>query len=254
MRYDNEVKLENVEKPRARFSYAGIDTHTRLIKNPMADDFQQEIKDNFLVAVHDDSKYPVSGKISLYIELTTSRSVHLLGVAKNIMDACIGIIYSDDSVVESILINRNAQEKGLLDHLVIKVVNGKPLRSNELTYDNINDYTLLNIELNTLVEDNYMPYPPSIVFKELINPNDDEALKAQLEIACKSAKVSSRTKVLSITVAADDSKVDVDNLCLNYIVNLIGIAYSELEQIDSLHLLKTVNSTRNQVIIRFSRS
>lgn len=251
MKYDNQILLCKTDGPRAKFSYKDIDEQNKLLKNPLADDFQQEIKDSPLLAVHGDDRYPISGRVSLYIELKTFKAINLLGVAKNIMDGCIGIIYTDDSVVESILISKIPQEKGMLDRVSIKVINGKPIRNNKFDQPSFDSYSLLGIEIDTVAEDNYMPYPPSNAFREIVNPNDDAGIKALLEIECRKAEIRGKVNTLSITVDIADSKVDVDNLCLNYITNLTGIAYEDLDQIESLHLMKNSNSSDQKVLIRF---
>jgi hypothetical protein len=152
------------------------------------------------------------------------------------------------------LINKIPQELGMLDKVSIKVINGKPVRSNGFDQSSLSSYTLLGIEIDTVVEDSYMPYPPSNAFREIINPNQDAAIKALLEIECRKAGIRGKVSSLSIIIDVPDSKVDVDNLCLNYITNLTGIAYADLEQIESLHLMKNTSSTDQKVLIRFIES
>jgi len=252
MNYKKSITIHGSLHPRQRPTYENINEGLKLLKNQLADDFQQEIKDRLLKETIGNSRYPLSGHISLYVELRTSRQLNICGVLKNIMDACNGIILKDDSSVESALINRYISDYQF-DNIKIWVISGKPLVDNNQIISNLSNYTVLFIDMDTVAEDTYLPYPPNNECGKIINPNRDDELKELLLAKCKTSGINGGIKTLSLTVNLDNCrKVDIDNLCLNYIVNLKGIAYDDLSDISSLHMRKVQGrGIKSQTEIRF---
>ncbi len=230
------IKIGRVIKARLKPSYGNLGNRS-LVNYLLADDFQQELKDKLcILTAQEQSRYPLSGKTSLYIEVASDRIISLPGVLKNIMDACNKVIYSDDSAVEAVLIKK-AEKDGLYDSLGITILDGRPIKGINDTAVDMKNSIALQLHTITVLESNYLPYPPDASFVDIeggLNVSDND-LRAEIERKYKSNIIPGAVAI-SINIATMQPRVDIDNVALNYLTGMTGIVYQGLTDIKTLHI------------------
>ena len=208
---------------------------TSSLPNIMAINFKEEISKCIYTAAcncGEDSILPITGDISLLIDIESETEHNLLGVTKNVMDGMNKVIYTDDCYVTSVLIQRHPSESRMLDNINVTILNGVPLRS--LTPDpfTVQRNTLVECEIETATEENYLPYQHNMSITDT-TLEDDTTLRDSL--FTEEAEIVDEP-IVSIHMIVPDRKMDIDNVAANLIVAMETKMYSSVRDIKVLHL------------------
>jgi hypothetical protein len=122
------------------------------------------------------------------------------------------------------------------------MINGRVINDiNDLAEDFAD--SILTREINTIVVDNYLPYSPVDVVKKPFDKNRvyDGMLTKAFEKDFPECLPMGPTG-LSLELYTTNKRIDVDNLSLSYIKNMSGIVFGVLEDIQELHLIKSISN------------
>lgn len=232
-----QITLEGFNSPRIKPTYAELSEGSKLWVNTLADDFKLEIRSRLLIATSKQNlRFPISGNVSISLIVCTSRVINLFGVVKNVLDSMNGLIYTDDCAVSSILAAKQIVDNED-DVLNIQVISGTNLRSQDSEDQrDLTPFKVLDLQMRTLVVDQFLGYPSSPECSEVVIDAGDSELRKAIEDDWDHNHVDEIAGALSFCIETSRSRPDIDNICLNYLINLNGLAYRELTDITSLHM------------------
>lgn len=216
----------------------------------LADDFKTDIKDRVTLDVKRESKYPIIGNISIYADYYTNRELSCIGVYKNIQDALLGKIISDDKLVKSFIVERHnagAAEEALL----LNLITTREFMSITDTVDKYRPYIAYCKEITTTLEDRYQVYPKSIDVKEVarLNQSYDEILVSKIKDLYQGPVCDDREIEVSLQITTYDSNSDCDNVAMNYLYCSQGILFRDIRQIKKLHVMKKITDKEKPSIV-----
>jgi hypothetical protein len=253
----NAIQVKNYVEPYMKPIYERCES--KLIANKLACYFQQELGDRMRRKIRrfSSNRFPMTDRISFYIDIHSRRSLSIPGIAKNILDAYSKILYSDDSIVESMILHKHEWEHDDTDRLDIRVIQSYKLGSIEVTEKQIEPYLILSDSFETVLVDKYLPYPPSMDYTDAINPNAQAniQLKKVIRDQYEEQLSDSNVSVSLIMENVSTRKSDLDNLSMTYLVNMQGVVYESIENIDKLHMSidKGSNKEENAIILIFRK-
>lgn len=218
---------------------------TYIIDKPMtfllSDRFQERIHDLIDIEFRNSgtTKFPLSGSTSIYLDLFTDRKISIIGVQKNVMDSLNGLVVTDDSRIQSSIVNRYPAVNGK-EHLVLSVLSNRLVSEVADMKDIIDSYGLFTIRVDGVLESRYLPYSldKNIIEIAEVNKTTDERLAETLHSIYKAPVITDRDISMKIEFFIDDYDVDIDNLALEVVYNCKDIFYGSVSQISNLIIVK----------------
>lgn len=242
----NTIILEETARPRDKESYYTDEPLTFLL----SDDFQSDIRDSVIATLKEtnDTRFPLSGSSSIFIDCYSDRRISTIGVLKNVLDSLNRLLISDDKKVKSALI-RKYPAKEDQESLHLSLMSTRDILSIDDSVDCYKPYILFSKEISTTLEDRYLPFPKDLLCKEVVEVNyhSDRKISSRLRDKYNGPIVEGNIS-LKIEITLTDDCGDLDNLALNYISNCRGIIYKEVDQIEKLLIIKRLSSTENPSI------
>jgi hypothetical protein len=205
--------------------------------------FQDDIEYEIQTAVrkHNVNNLPINGSVSLYVELYTDKLSPITGVLKNIQDALNGVAYTDDRNVSSVLIRRLPKTTPH-DVIKINIIVTRPIEGITDTVGKYKDYVAYKVDVETVIESDYLPYVMDgngillpqkdditqlFIRNTLLRNYHGDLLEGQID--------------LSVIMGSDSIDGDIDNLALTYINNLEGLLFESVSQIRCLYIKRVVS-------------
>lgn len=243
------LTLNQLSSPREKPSYIGLeDNKDKLYTNVLADEFQKDIQHRVNAAIiqhSDKSRFPIGGECSLIINIYTRRTPSIFGILKNVMDAFNGVLYTDDCRVSSVIISRHDSREEY-DTLSVTVSNST-IRDITVAAKSMAGRSIFDISITTILEGNYLPYPPSDAYTDILNTNVDD-MNLQREIRSQYGRdVFKGQLAVSIELDSEASNGDIDNHAINYIVNMMGIVYEDVKQIEVLNIHRSARALNTTI-------
>jgi len=219
----------------------------------LADDFKTDIKDRVTLDSRNESKYPIIGSTSIYVDFYTNRELSCIGVFKNVQDALLGKMISDDKLVKSFIVERHnagADEEALQ----LNIITTREFLSITDTVDKFKPYVQYTKDITTTLEDRYQVYPKKIDVKEVadLNHRNDAELMSIIKALYEGPVCDEQEVEVSILITTPDSNSDCDNIALNYLYCCQGILFNSVNQIKKLHVKKKISDKNPSVIIEWS--
>lgn len=187
----------------------------------------------------------------MFIDVYSKRDIVLHGVMKNIFDALNGVIYTDDYNIESVIITKNISAAAV-DKIIIKIVTNKPIKNIQANPEDYNDFIVLSLDIDTILCDKYLPYPPYSSYVNVYNPNEipDAILKSRISEGYEADVLSDVALSLILSDDCVESRPsDIDNVMLNFIVALKDVAFSEYKDISKIHIMRVGNKCDTKINI-----
>jgi hypothetical protein len=216
----------------------------------LADDFKTDIKDRVTLDSRNKSEYPIIGNTSIYVDFYTNRELSCIGVFKNIQDALLGKMISDDKLVKSFIVERHnagAEEEALQ----LNIITTREFMSIIDTLDKYKPYVQYTKYITTTLEDRYQVYPKKIDVKEVadLNHRNDTELISIIKALYEGPVCDEHEVEVSILITTPDSNSDCDNIALNYLCCCQGILFNSVNQIRKLHVRKRISDKETPSII-----
>lgn len=233
----NSFIINQAPMPRKKETYTIDEPMTFLL----SDRFQERIHDLIDIEIRNSgtTKFPLSGSTSIYLDLFTDRKVSIIGVQKNVMDSLSGLVVTDDSRIQSSIVNRYPAVNGK-EHLVLSVVSNRLVSEVADMKDIIDSYGLFTIRVDGFLESRYLPYALDKDIREMarVNKTTDERLAKIIQTKHSLPKVTDRDISMKLEFFVNDYDVDLDNLALEVVYNCKNIIFGSVSQICNLIIVK----------------
>lgn len=234
-----EIQLDLTKEPIPRVRPIYITRNgdlTKGYKPSKAVDFQDKLRHAAIIAIQRSNsidRFPLSSDVSLIMDVSTNKDVNLIGVVKNTIDAPRGLLYSDDVYVSSFCIDKHyAATEGIK----VSVLNGNKIPQNLISKGNKSVYSQLSFEVISPVVDKVIPIP---------GPNTNVSVVPEMQLYDKELREEIFRKYpgffplkeelsISIEIRTQAMKDDIDNIAINYILNMSGIVFESAAQITTL--------------------
>ena len=230
-RYDNNIPLEAI-LPESKSS--------KITMFFIGEDFRDELTDSIYISLQEveTKSFPIVGSVSVFMDLYSDRNISIIGVLKNVLDAGNKLLYQDDVQVESALVRKHSADGGP-EKLILSVISSRVIDDLDAETKDYSPYIILNLELETVLEDRYLPYPKCMNTTDVaeVNQRHDDKVSIQLKQHHGSTLMTKNAIELSLVMNMHDKKADVDNLALTYVKCCKGIIYESIDQIQILHLV-----------------
>jgi hypothetical protein len=212
----------------------------------LAHSFRQDIRDNLDISINhmQSTIFPIKGKASMIVDVSSDRNLNLIGVLKNTMDACMYKLVTDDRNVDSVIISQDNSKYKESEALHIHLLGDRHIYSPLTDLGYLKKNALLTSSTLTQIEDRYLPLPPpGLEDYTHVEPNlkDDVEIKYLLKKAFRGELITDDI-VVSLIIHQSDTSHDLDNSVLGFIINAEGIVYEDMKQIKKLHLIKKSRS------------
>jgi Holliday junction resolvase RusA-like endonuclease len=216
----------------------------------LADDFKTDIKDRITLDVKRESDYPIFGNVSIYADYYTNRELSCIGVYKNIQDALLGKIISDDKLVKSLIVERH-NAGSAEEALLLNVITTREFLNIDDMVEKYKPYVKYTKEITTTLEDRYQVYPKNIDIKEVahLNQSYDEVLVRKIKELYQGPVCDDHEIKVSVQITTYDSNSDCDNVAMNYLYCSQGILFRDIRQIKKLHVMKKITDKEKPSIV-----
>lgn len=206
-------------------------------------DMQLDIKDRLmmeLIKINDD-RFPIDTKSSVFLTFKTNRdNIVLPGLLKNTLDAMNRVLISDDKIVESVLCMKSPTNN-TLEAVDIGLMNTMPIIG---VYDTIESHTniLFHTNVETVLDDKYLPQVYESYACETTQENryTDMEMRGIINTQYKSRPLEGRIHI-SVELRNKYNFGDLDNAALNVLVPMAGICFNDMNQIETLHIIKKIS-------------
>lgn len=258
MKLETSISLNVPISPREKPNYEDISNGEKLITFLLADDFQENIKHEIRIALHNSSnaaRFPISGSVSICLDIYSNPNTSLIGVAKNVLDACNGILFTDDKHVASMLIRRFPRRHQQCDSLDIKILSSRVIRQPIISSDIVDSSSVFSISIDTIVEDRYLPYPPRAAATKIINNNteQDTSMRESLQQLYQGSIHTGRLGI-SLYIDTSTNEGDIDNMAQQCLFNSQGVLFENATEIELLHIIKKTDPLKKSSIEIFTLS
>jgi Holliday junction resolvase RusA-like endonuclease len=234
------LKLDTRPKPRAKELYK----EEGIVTNILSDEYQQDIRDMAIISIENTTgDFPVKGDVSVIMNFYTCRNLNIQGLVKNALDALNGIVITDDDRVSSLLAKIHPSDGPEYEKTIVDIVTSRPILSFYKTREDFKDYKLLTIEVDSVLEDRFLPYPKTMDVSGVVgvNTKEDEEISKLILSQYSGETLNSEIELAAVFHIGPDDKGDIDNFSMNYLNNLKGIVVKDIRQIQTL-LLNKVNT------------
>jgi len=243
------IKLNLNPRPRMKEQYKADGK----MMNILADEFQQDIKDKARIAIHNSYRdFPISGGVSMIIDFYTNRDLNIVGLVKNVVDSLNGVVFTDDIRVKSIVSKIHPAKEAAQETITIDILSGRELDSLNCDASKFKRFVVLNVEADSILEDNYLLYPSEINTSEVAGVNEkyDALIVKEVGALYGGDRFEGPVDVSATFNIASEDEGDLDNYAANYLYNFEGSVIEAVHQIKSLHLIKRyVNKDKENIEI-----
>lgn len=216
-------------------------TEEGIVTNLLSDAYQQDIIDMALINIENAKEdYPIKGDVSIIMNFYTCRYLNIQGLVKNTLDALNGLVITDDERVDSILAKIRPADGPEYEKTTIDIIPSIPILTVDKDREDFMHYTVLNIEVDSVLEDKFLPYPNNLIITDVVgvNTKEDEEISRIISNQYDGEILQSEIEVAATFNIGPDDKGDVDNYSMNYLNNLKGIVVEDIRQIQTLLLNK----------------
>lgn len=247
MKKKSTIIIDIPPKPRIKEEYQEM-KDIKPITFYLGNDFRAELKNNIIIHLDrlDDTTLPLAGNFSIILDLYTDRNLSSIGVLKNVLDACNGLLFSDDKKSESVLV-RVHPCGGKNESLHLKLLSGRSIISASADNNTLDPYVIFSMNISTVLEDRYLTYPLNSGMHRTADLNkeyDDSLVKILRESYVDDTLLG--IIGISLNINVNDSKCDIDNIAMNYLKNSTGILYEHISQIKMLLINKKISDKQEE--------
>jgi hypothetical protein len=230
------INIEGFNQPRIKATYGELSHEEKLLAQPLTESFKSAIKSALIpIIAEQPSTFPIVDNTSVMIDLYTRKNLNICGVLKNILDSMNKVAYTDDCRISSVMIQMHYADLDV-DVIEIHLLTNTEIKFDGGRDDNHSQYTLLQASINAHVVDKYLGYPRTATQTQVVNKNEDQAIKHTLISHWMSLSRKDCCDTVSIQIQTSDHRSDIDNIAVNYLYNLVGIAYESITDLKTLHI------------------
>ena len=236
--------LQSRKKPKFPLGERGQKPFPLLSAHSFRQDIINAIKVSLIKAPS--GVYPLNGSVSLIVDVHSREQLLIYGVLKNVMDACIRLLVTDDRQFSSIYIRH--LDDAVEESIEIWILIGQTIYSIYSDLAALKVQAVFHVNVPTIPEDRYLPLP-RITGQEPLEEytQTDDILKWILSNSLVAPSVNVNFG-WSINIHTKQVYADIDNLGLPLLKNLDGIVHQDLREIKVLHMIRSVSSTSDATV------
>jgi hypothetical protein len=213
-------------------------------------DFRSKVSNAFVLAARltDLTKrLPSSDEMAIHVDIKSTHRCKALFVVKNILDSLKCVVFNDDSQIQSIAVK---QHYAVNDLITVSLYINKNIYCER---DVLELQPLIQFDVSTQPVDYIIPTRKS--FNHVISQNKDNEdsialISNELHAQCGCINLLNSVSQIAINVATAQSKADLDNIGIIYLLSLDKLLYTDIACIDSVVLNLDRRSTQELVEVR----
>ena len=243
MKIIKSFRIRAKVKPRPKTRYPRSHKGRKPFPYPTAHLFKQDIADGISLGIKEsnNTSFPIKGDVSLLVEVSSSRQINIAGVLKNVLDACVPRLIPDDQYVGSTIIRKVPSIGNESVHLY--VTSGRKIYSINSTLNEMKALALMNVTVQTDLEDNYQVIPRKVGDYSINESVEDDWDLMNAIQGAYDGELLRGPFGLALTVYAHKVNGDIDNMVMSFIKCSTGIIYEDPSYIETLYINRVIDTS-----------